>query len=150
MNASQLSRRSALARAGLLAGAAILSEKLVTPSPAAPAAGPTAKASFRYSLNLATLRGHKLGIVKQVEIAAQAGYDGIEPWVDAIDEYVKAGNPVEDLRKRISDAGLTVEGAIGFPEWIVEDDARRAQRLPSTRCRFGTARSSASSASPMC
>jgi len=129
MNASQLSRRSALARAGLLAGAAILSEKLVTPSPAAPAAGPTAKASFRYSLNLATLRGHKLGIVKQVEIAAQAGYDGIEPWVDAIDEYVKAGNPVEDLRKRISDAGLTVEGAIGFPEWIVEDDARRAKGL---------------------
>jgi sugar phosphate isomerase/epimerase len=32
-----------------------------------------------------------------------------------------------DLKKRISDSGLTVEGAIAFPEWIVDDDARRAK-----------------------
>jgi sugar phosphate isomerase/epimerase len=33
------------------------------------------------------------------------------------------------LKKRIADAGLTVEGAIGFPEWIVDDDERRAKGL---------------------
>jgi 2-keto-myo-inositol isomerase len=33
--------------------------------------------------------------------------------------------PGSDLKKRISDCGLTVESAIGFAEWIVDDDARR-------------------------
>ena len=37
--------------------------------------------------------------------------------------------PLKDLKKRISDHGLTVESAIGFPEWIVDDDARRAKGL---------------------
>jgi sugar phosphate isomerase/epimerase len=33
------------------------------------------------------------------------------------------------LKKRISDSGLTVEGAIGFPEWVVDDDTRRSKGL---------------------
>ena len=96
------------------------------------AAAPAAKEAgrpFLYSLNTATIRGQKLGIVKEIEIAAQAGYDGLEPWVDAIEAYVNSGGSLADLKKRISDAGLTVEGAIGFPEWIVDDDARRAKGL---------------------
>jgi sugar phosphate isomerase/epimerase len=80
-------------------------------------------------LNTATLRGHKLGIIKEVEIASKAGYDAIEPWVDSIQEYVKGGGSLGDLRKRIADLGLSVEGAIGFPEWIVDDDTRRAKGM---------------------
>ena len=94
------------------------------PSPALP---------FRYCLNTATIRGQKLGIVKEVEITAQAGYDGIEPWMSSLNDYVKAGGSLPDLRKRIADAGLTVEGAIGFAEWIVDDDARRSQGLERAR-----------------
>lgn len=105
----------------------MVGEQAAAPRAAAQSASPRPESSFRYSLNLATLRGHKLDIVKQIEVAGQAGYDGIEPWVDSIEEYVKAGGTAEELRKRISDAGLTVEGAIGFPEWIVEDEARRAK-----------------------
>jgi sugar phosphate isomerase/epimerase len=71
--------------------------------------------------------------VREIEIAAQAGYDGIEPWVDSIQDYVKNGGVLTDLRKRITDSGLTVEGAIGFPEWIVDDDARRAKGLERAR-----------------
>jgi sugar phosphate isomerase/epimerase len=33
------------------------------------------------------------------------------------------------LRKQIVDAGLTVEGAIGFPDWIVDDESRRAKGM---------------------
>lgn len=84
---------------------------------------------FRFCLNTATIRGHKLGIVKEVEVASQAGYTGIEPWVDSVQEYVKGGGTLKDLRQRIVDSGLTVEGAIGFPDWIVDDDARRAKGL---------------------
>jgi sugar phosphate isomerase/epimerase len=37
------------------------------------------------------------------------------------------------LRKRIDDAGLSVDSAIGFAEWIVDDDARRAKGLESAK-----------------
>lgn len=84
---------------------------------------------FLFCLNTATIRGQKLGIVKEIEIAAQAGYDAIEPWVDSVQEYVKSGSSLPDLRKRITDSGVTVEGAIGFPEWVVDDDARRAKGM---------------------
>jgi sugar phosphate isomerase/epimerase len=126
----KLSRRSALAQTGLLFGAAAVGPKL---SGASSAAQPTPSRSkdkpFLFCLNTATIRGQKLGIVKEIEVAAQAGYDAIEPWVDSVQEYVKNGGAPTDLRKRISDSGLTVEGAIGFPEWIVDDNARREKGM---------------------
>lgn len=129
MNTRKLSRRNALAQAGLLVAAAAMGGKT---SAAADAAAPAARKSlkpFRFSLNTATIRGQKLGIVKEVEIAAQAGYDAIEPWVDTIQDFVKSGGALKDLKSRITDSGLTVEDAIGFPEWIVDDDARRAKGM---------------------
>src|ERR1700730_17864599 len=128
MTKSELSRRSALARTGLLVGAAIVGRKLgAADSPVGGADSSIDKKPLVFCLNPATIRGQKVGIVKEVEIAAQAGYDGIEPWVDSVQEYNAKGGTLADLRKRIADAGLTIEGAIGFPEWIVEDDARRAK-----------------------
>lgn len=82
---------------------------------------------FGYCLNTSTIRGDGLGIVEKIEIAAKAGYKGIEPWIREFDEYTKQGGSLKDLAKRIRDGGLTVESAIGFPEWIVDDDARRAK-----------------------
>src|SRR5712691_10285593 len=129
MNTDRLSRRNALVQTGRLLGAAVVGQKLgVTQASASPTA-PASNRPFKYCLNTATIRGQKLGIVKQVETAAQAGYDGIEPWVDSIQEYVKGGGTLADLKKRIDDSGLVVEIAIGFPEWIVDDDARRAKGM---------------------
>lgn len=127
MNTSKLSRREALARTSLLAGAGVLGGKLGLSRVLAELVTPPADRSFKFCLNTATIRGQKLGMVKEIELAAQAGYEGIEPWVDSIDAYVKNGGTLADLKKRISDAGLTVEGAIGFPEWLVDDDERRAK-----------------------
>ncbi len=129
MNTSKLSRREALARTGLLAGAAAWGGKLTAFAASADTPAQGARAPFRYCLNTATIRGQKLGIVKEVEVAAQAGYDAIEPWVESLDAYVKSGGALADLKKRISDAGLTVEGAIGFPEWLVDDETRRAKGM---------------------
>ena len=124
-----MSRRCALARTGVLVGAAFAGKGLVVEAAAPePTATPTV-ASFRYCLNMATLRGHKLGIVKEIQVAAEAGYDALEPWVDALQEFTRNGGALRDLKQRILDAGLTVEGAIGFAEWIVDDDARRSQGL---------------------
>lgn len=127
MHTRKLSRRNALAQTGLLLGATVLGEKLATGRAAAQPAAPKANRPFLFSLNTATIRGQKLGIVKEVEIVSQAGYDAMEPWVESVQDYVKNGGSLGDLRKRIQDAGITVEGAIGFPEWAVDDDARRAK-----------------------
>jgi len=125
----KLTRRDALAQTGLLAGVTVLGDKLGTESePASPAAQELER-PFRYCLNTATIRGQKLGIIKEIEVAAKAGYDALEPWVDSIQEYVKSGGALVELKKRISDSGLVVESAIGFPDWIVEDEARRAKGL---------------------
>jgi sugar phosphate isomerase/epimerase len=133
MNTHKLSRREVLAGAGLLAGAAVLGEWPVAAAvPAAPL-GQTPELTFRYCLNTATLRGQKLGIVKEIEVAAKAGYQGIEPWVASIDTYVEGGGSLKDLGQRLSDSGLTVEGAIAFPEWLVDDEARRAKGLEQAK-----------------
>ena len=82
---------------------------------------------FRYCFNTSTIRGQKLPLDKEIEIAAEAGYDAIEPWVGKIDEYVKSGGNLTDVRKRIADIRLTVESAISFYQWIVDDDATRTK-----------------------
>lgn len=88
---------------------------------------------FRYGLNTATLIGQKLPIVEVVEITSRAGYQAIEPWVRELDSYVKGGRSLKDLGKRIADRGLTVESAIDFFDWIVDDDAKRKKGLENAR-----------------
>jgi 2-keto-myo-inositol isomerase len=88
---------------------------------------------FGYCLNTATIMGQKLGIVEEINIASRAGYQGIEPWIRELDQYVKDGHSLKDLRKRFSDAGLSVESAIDFAEWIVDDSAQRQKGLENAK-----------------
>jgi 2-keto-myo-inositol isomerase len=90
-------------------------------------------ASFRYCFNTSTIRGQKLTLAEEIDIAAKAGYQAIEPWIGEIEAHVQGGGSLADLKKRISDHGLTVESAIGFAEWAVDDDARRAKGLEQAR-----------------
>jgi len=94
-----------------------------------PATGP----SFGFCLNTSTISGQKLDIVEVVEIAAKTGYTAIEPWIRDLDQYAKGGGSLKELGKRIQDRGLTVPSAIGFPEWIVDDDARRKKGVEETK-----------------
>jgi sugar phosphate isomerase/epimerase len=96
-----------------------------------PASDESAPKTFDFCLNTSTIRGQ--GLVEEIEIAAKAGYQGIEPWVREIDEYVQKGGSLDDLRKRIADLGLSVESAVGFPQWIVDDDERRAKGLEEAK-----------------
>jgi len=88
---------------------------------------------FRYCLNTATIRGQKLGIEREIEVAAEAGYDGIEPWVRDVEVYRDAGGSLSDLKNKIADAGLTVDSAIGFPAWIVDDPRERGLALEQAK-----------------
>ncbi len=128
-----LNRREWLASAGVLTGAGLLAGKTQ-------AGEETPPPKFRYCLNTSTIRGQKLGIVREVEVASGAGYDAIEPWVRDVDQYAKAGGSLKDLRKQIEDAGLTVESAIGFAQWIVDDPEKRKDGLEQAKRDMDTLR----------
>jgi sugar phosphate isomerase/epimerase len=97
-------------------------------------AAPERKAStFQFCLNTATLRGKNLPVVQVIDIAARAGYSAIEPWIDELEKHVQSGGSLKELDKRIRDHGLVVADAIAFPEWIVDDEARRAKGLEDAR-----------------
>ncbi len=80
---------------------------------------------FRFCLNTSTIRGYKLPLSEEIDIAADAGYDGIEPWTREIEQYLEAGGKLAELRKRLEDRGLRLESAIGFPSWMVDDEEKR-------------------------
>lgn len=127
---NNLSRRSFLATSTAVAGASLSATCDVRADPATEA---NSKSPFGYCFNTSTIRGQDVGIVKQIEITGKAGYDAIEPWMREIDKYVQEGGTLKDLRKRIQDQGLTVESAIGFAKWIVDDEAERKAGLEQAK-----------------
>lgn len=117
-----MNRRESLKALGLAAGATTL------PSPSF--AEPTRKAApaqFKFCLNTSTIRGQKLGLTKTIETAARAGFDSLELWVMDVKEYKDNGGSMPALKKLIDDSKLTVEDAIGFAPWMVDDEATRTK-----------------------
>ena len=88
---------------------------------------------LRFALNTSTIRGQKLPLEDQIAVTAAAGYDGIEPWIRDIQAFVDGGGSLPDLKKRIADLGLTVDSAIGFANWIVDDDEARKKGLEDAK-----------------
>ena len=87
------------------------------------------KGPFRFCLNTSTIMGQNPGLLQAVEIAAKAGYDGMELWINDIKDYLKQGNSIQSLAKFIATKGIAVEGAISFTEWMVDDDNKRNSAL---------------------
>lgn len=84
---------------------------------------------FIYCINMATIKGHKLGFIKELEIASKAGFKAAEIWIDSLQTYLSSGGTVKEAKKRLDDLGIKVENAIGFAQWIVDDDAKRKEGL---------------------
>jgi 2-keto-myo-inositol isomerase len=80
---------------------------------------------FQTALNASTLFPFKLPIPEQVRVAAEAGFAGIELWVNDLDTYLAAGGTLPELRAVIADAGIAVVNAIAFFPWADADDATR-------------------------
>ncbi|NQT12996.1 MAG: sugar phosphate isomerase/epimerase [Planctomycetes bacterium] len=121
---TDLSRRDMILRTGACFGAAAVGTPV---SAAGVSQAQSTSEPFGYSLNMATIMGQKLSIVEEIEVAAQAGWQGVEPWLRNINRYVEGGGSLGDLRKRIGDLGLSVVSAIGFTRWAVDDEEERAK-----------------------
>lgn len=127
----QLDRRAMLgATAGSVLG---LAEAGVRENAVSSDQEPADQQPFSYCLNTSTIRGQKLSLTDEIDIAAKAGYTGIEPWLRKIDEHKKSGGSLKDIAKRLKDHGLKVESAIGFAQWIVDDDAQRRKGLEQAK-----------------
>lgn len=124
--------RRALLTTGVAAGMAALGG-IAGEAGAAPRKRRSKEEPFGYCLNTSTLSGHKLRFTEVVDIAAKAGYEALEPWIRDLEGYVKEGGSLDDLRKRIADHGMTVESAIGFAAWIVDDPAKRKEALEQSK-----------------
>src|SRR5438067_434382 len=118
-----LTRRGwlSVAGGGLLAGATSAAPRDAAPAP------------FKFMLNTSTIRGQNLKLDEEVAIAARAGYDAFEPWIGELEKHVKDGKSLKDVGKLIRDQGMTVESAIGFAQWIVNDDSERKKALEQAR-----------------
>src|SRR4051794_9099175 len=75
----KFSRRGVLKKAA--AGAAAVSISVSRPR-AAKAAAP--KGTFVLCLNTSTIRGQKLPLTQEIDLAAKAGFTAMEPWVGEI------------------------------------------------------------------
>ncbi|MEE3369102.1 MAG: sugar phosphate isomerase/epimerase family protein [Planctomycetota bacterium] len=125
---SPLTRRHLLKVAGATtAGAVVTHERLAAQSPTAD------EHPFGYCLNTSTIQGQKVPLTEQVRIAASAGYSGIEIWLRDLDKYLAEGGSLPDLKKQIEDLNLSVESAIGFATWIVDDPSQRQAGLEQAR-----------------
>lgn len=95
--------------------------------------GTNKKASFNYCLNTSTIRGQKQGLMKDIDIAARAGYDSVELWLRDVRSYLDSGGSKRDIVQKLDDSGLTFENAIAFAEWVINDPSERKNQLSQYR-----------------
>lgn len=133
MKENSVSRRRFIAGAGAAIGAIMTNQSNAAASGDSNKPNIASTRPFRYCFNTSTIRGQKLSLEKEIEITAQAGYDAIEPWVEKIHGCVRDGGNLTDIRSQINDSGLTVESAISFFQWVVDDDAERAKGLEQAK-----------------
>ena len=70
---------------------------------------------FTLCLNTSTIKPQPM--LQKIRLAAEAGFDGIEPWINDVYEFVGQGGEVSDIEKAIADHGLIVPCAIAVRGW---------------------------------
>ena len=127
----------ALSRRELLAACAAGSAVAMLPSASQTVqAAPPGEEPF-YALNTGTIMGFNLPIEKEIKIAAQAGYRGIEVWMNKVRQYLENGGNTTELKKHLTGSGVKLMSAISFPHWIVDDESERARGVEQMKEEMG-------------
>ena len=71
--------------------------------------------AFTLCLNTSTIKPQPM--LEKIRLAAEAGFAGIELWINDVYEYVGRGGEVREIEKALSDHGLIVPCAIGLRGW---------------------------------
>ncbi len=101
--------------------------------PATEAANIKKKHSFSFCLNTSTIRGQDLSLMEEIKTASQAGYDGVEIWMNKLNAHLTNGGTTKDIKNLASDLGIKIENCISFPNWIVDDEQKRKEAYDQAR-----------------
>lgn len=91
---------------------------------------------MKICLNTSTIKPQSL--MKKIHLTAEAGFDGVELWVNDIYEYIGQGGEVSDVEKALKDTGLILPCMIAMRQWgdaegfeyqIQLDEAKRRMEL---------------------
>ena len=91
------------------------------------------KLPMRISLNCSTLIHYKLPVDVQIDMVADAGFDGIELWMRDIKSYLDKGGKASSLKEQLTNRGLVLENIIGFSKWCSDDADERKKALEQLR-----------------
>ena len=89
---------------------------------------------FRYCLNASTIR--TTPVLRQIEVARQAGYEAIELWHDHIDEHLRSGGTLTEIRKALDDNGVVAPTTIYLAGWFQPAGEEHVKALDEIRRRL--------------
>jgi len=87
---------------------------------------------MKFCLNTSTIKPQPL--LKKIELSGQAGYDGIELWINDVYDFIGRGGEVREVEQALADHGLIVPSMIAIRQWgdmdgweyqLVKDEAHR-------------------------
>ncbi len=93
----------------------------------------TNKLPVRISLNTSTLLHYKLAADVQIDMVADAGFDGIELWMKDIKTYLENGGTAAQLKEKLQARELVLENIIGFSKWCSDDPEERKKAIEQLR-----------------
>ncbi len=95
---------------------------------------------INYCLNTSTIRNCGLSVPEKIKMTAQTGYQGIELWVSEIEDYLKKGGTLPDLKSLLDQNDLKVPNLIAFPQWAHPDKNIRTKALEEAKKVFEMAK----------
>ena len=90
--------------------------------------------AFTLCLNTSTIKPQPM--LEKIRLAADAGFAGVELWINDVYEYVGRGGEVRDVEKAIADHGLIVPCAIAARLWGEASEAEYPLMLDEVKRRM--------------
>ena len=93
---------------------------------------------MKFCLNTSTIKPQPL--LRKIELAGLAGYDGIELWINDVYDFIGRGGEVREVEQALQDNGLIVPSMIAIRQWgetngweyqLIKDEAHRRFALAS-------------------
>jgi len=75
--------------------------------------------------------------MRELETASRAGFHSGEIWLESLQKFLDEGGTLEQAKQQLTALGITVENAIGFAEWIPDDEAARKKGLEQLKREMG-------------
>lgn len=94
-----------------------------------------------FALNTSTISGYGLSLPEMINLTAEAGFKGIELWIQDVEKSIEEGGTIGQLAALITNSGLSVENMIGFAPCLSENESVRMGGIKQFRSELEMAKS---------